>query len=240
VCDVLLIADTTRLKAAVRSPRKAILVLRAMAKGQWYRAWYRLRGVRFEAGRNLRVFGTLSIKGPGLVRFGNDVVVDMRVTPWTHDAAATIEIGDGTFLNGTQFGCINRIVVGPHSIIAAASIMDTNFHSVDVERHDTTAYVKTAPVRIGANVWIGARAGILPGTTIGENSVVGFGAVCSGEYPANALIVSPRATAVRQLACSPAKAGHYVRPSGYVPDSCGEFLEESAIGEHFARADDNG
>jgi maltose O-acetyltransferase len=61
--------------------------------------------------------------------------------------------------------------------------MDTNFHSVEVERHGTTAYVKTAPVRIGANVWIGARAGILPGTTIGENSVVGFGAVCSGEYP---------------------------------------------------------
>jgi acetyltransferase-like isoleucine patch superfamily enzyme len=236
---VLLIADTSRLRLAFRSPGKAISVVRAIAKGHWCRAWCRLRGVRFEAGRNLRVFGTLSIRGPGLVRFGNDVVVDMRVTPWTYERDATIEVGDGAFLNGTQFGCINRIVVGPRSILAAASIMDTNFHSVEVERHDTSAYVKTAPVRIGANVWIGTRAGILPGTTIGDNSVVGFGAVCSGEYPANALIVSPRATAVRQLACSPAKAGHYVPPSRCVPDSCGEFLEEGAIGEHLARADDD-
>jgi len=236
---VLLIADSARLKAAVQSPGRAISVLRALAKGHWCRTWCRLRGVRFEAGRNLRVFGTLSIKGPGLVRFGDDVVVDMIVTPWTYDSAATIEVGDGTFLNGTQFGCRHHIVVGANSILAAASIMDTNFHSVDIDRHDQTAHVKCAPVRIGANVWIAARAGILPGTTIGDNSVVGFGAVCSGEYPANALIVSPRATAVRQLACSPAKAGHYVRPSGYVPDSCGEFLEEGAIGEHLARADDD-
>jgi acetyltransferase-like isoleucine patch superfamily enzyme len=199
VSGVLWIADAARLRAAVRSPRKAISVLCAIAKGGWCRAWCRLRGVRFEAGRNLRVFGTLSIRGPGLVRFGDDVVVDGRVTPWTYDRAATIEVGDGTYLNGTQFGCCNRIVIGANSILAAASIMDTNFHSVDIDRHDAGAYVKTAPVRIGVNVWIAARAGILPGTTIGDNSVVGFGAVCSGEYPANALIASPRATVVRQL-----------------------------------------
>ena len=231
---VLFIADSARLKAAVRSPGRAISVLRAIAKGQWCRAWYRLRGVRFEAGRNFRVFGTLSIRGPGLVRFGNDVVVDMIVTPWTYDSAATIEVGDNTFLNGTQFGCRHRIVIGPNSILAAASIMDTNFHSVDIDRHDQAAQVKCAPVRIGANVWIAARAGILPGTTIGDNSVVGFGAVCSGEYPANAVIASPRATVVRQLACSPAKAGHYV------PSSGGELLEQRAIGEHLARADHDG
>jgi acetyltransferase-like isoleucine patch superfamily enzyme len=40
---------------------------------------------------------------------------------------------------------------------------------------------------------------VLQGTTIGDNSVVGFGAVCAGDYPANALIGSPRATVVRQL-----------------------------------------
>jgi acetyltransferase-like isoleucine patch superfamily enzyme len=193
------LATYTRVKAAARSPRKAMTILCALAKGYWCRVSCRLRGVRFEAGRNLRVFGELSIKGPGLVRFGNDVVVDMRVTPWTYDADATIEIGDGTFLNGTQFGCARSIIVGPRSILASASISDTNFHSVNIDRHDPHAAVKVMPVRIGANVWIGARVGVLPGTSIGDNSVVGFGAVCAGQYPPNALIGSPRATVIRQL-----------------------------------------
>ena len=209
---------TTRFRAAAQSPRKAISVLSALAKGYWCRLSCRIRGVRFKAGRNLRVYGTLSIKGPGLVRLGNDVVVDMKVTPWTYDSDATIEIGDGTFLNGTQFGCASSIVVGPRSILASASIADTNFHSVNVDRHNAHAAVKVAPVRIGANVWIGARVGVLPGTTIGDNSVVGFGAVCIGNYPANAVIGSPRATVLRQLNeeqqaagdGGPAKAGHYL------------------------------
>jgi acetyltransferase-like isoleucine patch superfamily enzyme len=46
-----------------------------------------------------------------------------------------------------------------------------------------------SPVHIGENVWIADRAGILPGTQIGENSVVGFAAVCYREYPANVVIV---------------------------------------------------
>src|SRR5262245_31578915 len=128
------VASVPRVRKAVRSPRKAMRVCLALARGHWYKMSCRLRGVRFEAGRNLRVFGRLSIKGPGLVRFGDDVVVDMTVTPWTHDPDAVIDIGNGTFLNGAQFGCRRRIVVGPGSILAAVSIMDTNFHSTEVQR----------------------------------------------------------------------------------------------------------
>jgi acetyltransferase-like isoleucine patch superfamily enzyme len=184
---------------AIRSPFKALSVSRALLKGRFCRLSCRLRGVRFECGRNLRVYGRLSIVGPGLVRFGDDVVVDMVVTPWTYDRDATIEVGDSTYLNGTQFGCARRIAIGSHSILARASIMDTNFHSTAVDRHDSGASVKVAPVIIGSNVWVAAQVGILPGTTIGDNSVVGFGAVCSGTYPANALIATARATVVRQL-----------------------------------------
>ena len=97
----MLLMSRARVKAAVRSPRRAVVVLCALARGYWCRVSCRLRGVRFQAGRNFRVFGTLWIKGPGTVRFGDDVVVDMTVTPWTYDEAAVIDIGDGTFLNGT-------------------------------------------------------------------------------------------------------------------------------------------
>jgi acetyltransferase-like isoleucine patch superfamily enzyme len=187
-------------KAAACAPRKATSVLLAIARGYWYRATCRVRGIRFEAGRNLRVFGRLSFKGPGLVRFGDNVVVDMTVTPWTYHADASIEIGDGTFLNGTQFGCTRKISIGAESTVGNAAIMDTNFHSTSINRRDPAAPVKSEPVHIGSNVWIGAQAGILPGTRIGDNSVVGFGAVCVGKYPANMLIGPPRATVLRELA----------------------------------------
>ncbi len=189
----------TTARAASRSPGKAVRVLMALARGRWCRLSCRLRGVRFECGRNLRVYGRLSIKGPGQVRFGDDVVVDMTVTPWTLERRALIEVGDGTFLNGTRFGCARLITIGAGSILARASIMDTNFHSVAPNRHDPDAPVTVAPVQLGRNVWIAADVGILPGTTIGDNSVVGYGAVCSGEYPSNALIAGPRAAVVRPL-----------------------------------------
>jgi acetyltransferase-like isoleucine patch superfamily enzyme len=123
----------------------------------------------------------------------------MTVTPWTYHTDAVIEIGNGAFLNGTRFGCAQHIAIGPRSIVAQVSIMDTNFHSTAINRHDRDAPVRIAPVRIGANVWIGAQAGILPGTTIGDNCVVGFGAVCSGQYPSNSLIAAPQAVVVRRL-----------------------------------------
>lgn len=193
-------ADRNVLGAATRSPLRAGRVLLALAKGYWCRLSCRVRGVRFETGRNLRVFGRLSIRGPGVVRFGRDVVVDMTVTPWTYTENAVIEIGDGVFLNGSRFGCASRIAVGSQSMIGEASLLDTNFHSTArSRRHDESAHVRVAPVEIGTNVWIAAGAGVLPGTRIGDNSVVGFGAVCVGEYGADALIAAPRADVVKRL-----------------------------------------
>jgi acetyltransferase-like isoleucine patch superfamily enzyme len=185
--------------AAVRHPQRAIRVLLALLKGQWCRISCRIRGVRFEAGKNLRVFGTLSVRGPGLVRFGRNVVVDMTVTPWTYDPRAVIDVGDDVFLNGARFGCAERIAIGPLSMVGESSLLDTNFHSTSSRRREQDAFVRVAPVELGANVWVAAGACVLPGTRIGNNSVVGFGAVCSGDYPGDVVIAAPRATVVRQL-----------------------------------------
>lgn len=57
---------------------------------------------------------------------------------------------------------------------------------------------KTAPITIGNNVWIGAHALILRGTTIGDNIVVGGGTVVKGDFPANSVIIQKRTTEVRQ------------------------------------------
>jgi acetyltransferase-like isoleucine patch superfamily enzyme len=46
----------------------------------------------------------------------------------------------------------------------------------------------TAPVRIAAGAWIGARSVLLPGITVGEGAVVAAGSVVSRDVPANALV----------------------------------------------------
>src|ERR687884_376574 len=93
------------------NPVAAIREARAVLKGLWCRAWFRIRGVRFYAGRNLRIDGRLIIRGPGMVTVGDNVRFAMTVTPWTYNTKAVISIGDDSFINGTRFGCQLGITV---------------------------------------------------------------------------------------------------------------------------------
>jgi acetyltransferase-like isoleucine patch superfamily enzyme len=135
------------------------------------------------------------------------VRVGMTVTPWTYAADATIEIGNESFLNGTSFGCQRQIKIGPRAILGRCSIMDTDFHSIAIDRHEPHAPVRVAPVILGENVWIGAQAGILPGTKIGRNSVVGFGAVCAGVFPENVVIAGNPARVIRSILTNHSEQG---------------------------------
>jgi acetyltransferase-like isoleucine patch superfamily enzyme len=136
------------------------------------------------------------------VVFGDDVLIDGTVTPWTYSEDAIISIGSGSYVNGTRFGCRREIRIGDGAILGDARVMDTDFHSTHRNRHDPDAPIRVAPVHIADNVWIAAAVGILPGTTIGENSVVGFGAVCAGEYPADAVIAGNPAVVIRPIPSS--------------------------------------
>ncbi|QJR36230.1 acyltransferase [Gemmatimonas groenlandica] len=196
-------AERSKLRRAIRNPGYAASVLLALGKGYFYKRYLPLRGIRFSAGRNFLVFGRLTVRGPGKVEFGDNVNVSMHVTPFTHDVNAVISVGDHCFLNGVRFGCATRIQVGADCILAEARIMDSNFHSTRADRWNPDAPVKTAAVILERNVWVAADAGILPGTRIGENSVVGFAAVCNGSYPANSLIAGNPAIVVRQIEQAP-------------------------------------
>lgn len=55
-------------------------------------------------------------------------------------------------------------------------------------------------VKIGNNCFIGAKATLLPGTTIGENSIIGAGAVVKGNIPANSVVVGNPAKIIMNTA----------------------------------------
>src|SRR4051812_44146628 len=141
-------------------------------KGWAVRPMWKLRellgGPRVRVGKRFCLRGKLTMKGPGQVIFGDDVIVDGHATPYTHGRQAVIRIGDRVFVNGTRFGCAHSIHVGADTLLSDARIMDNDFHALSKRRSvDHTLPVASAPVRVGVNAWVGAGSWVLKGVTIG-------------------------------------------------------------------------
>ena len=117
----------------------------------------------------------------------------------TFGTTAVITIGDGSYLNGVEVICASHVEIGEKCIIAECLVMDTDFHATEIDRHGASAKVKTASVRIGRNVWIANKTIIIRGVTIGENSVVGAGAVVTRDVPPNCIVAGNPAKVVRHL-----------------------------------------
>ncbi len=93
------------------------------------------------------------------------------------------------------------ITLGDYVVIGDSVILASAGHPVGELYFDNTWQ---APIRLDANVWVGANALILPGTHIGENSVIGAGAVVTGDIPPNSVAVGVPARVVKQFQPDPA------------------------------------
>lgn len=108
-------------------------------------------------------------------------------------------LGDNVFLNvNCKLMDSGKITIGNNVFIAPNVCLITEEHSMNVkERVQGLEY--THPVTIGDNVWISTGALILPGVTIGENSVIGAGSVVTKDIPANCLAVGNPCHVIREL-----------------------------------------
>src|SRR6202008_1610610 len=121
-----------------------------------------------------------------------------------------VTVGDFTLLNGAIVMAEERIEIGSHCLISwNVGIADSDFHPLEPAQRliDSQALapfykdrpprpkLKTAPVKIGDNVWIGMNAVILKGVTIGDNSVVAAGAVVTKSVPPNTVFCGNPAAA---------------------------------------------
>src|SRR5665213_107009 len=192
---------TTREKLfrGLKNPLDAWQSIRARTRGRCFTLWCRLFRPRITIGRNLILDGKLIVRGPGRVMLGNDVVVSMRVTPFTYDADATIEIGDRVFLNGTRLGCKQRLSIGNRCILAECRISDYDFHSVDPEHRNDPAYIKHRPVTIEENVWIGTDCSIQKGVTVGRNSTIAAMSLVRSDVPSYSVAGGNPAVVLKQL-----------------------------------------
>lgn len=106
-------------------------------------------------------------------------------------------VGRGTGLHDAYLDARGGIFIGRRVIVGNQVMILTAGHKFE-EGEDRTA-VTLAPVRIHDDVWIGSRAVILGGVTIGRGAVVGAGAVVTRDVPPACLVAGVPARFVRRL-----------------------------------------
>lgn len=141
---------------------------------------------------------------PGEVRallsrlFGHEVDPTLRVfPPFYTDFGKNIRIGRDVFINACcHFQDHGGIVLGDGCQIGHNVVFATLNHGMAPEDRRTTY---PAPIILGRNVWVGANATILQGVTIGDNAIVGAGAVVTKDVAANTVVGGVPAKYLRDI-----------------------------------------
>ncbi len=112
---------------------------------------------------------------------------------------AHVYLGDNVYANFSLTLVDDaNIYIGDNVMIAPNVTIATAGHPVNVELRSKLMQFN-ADVHIEKNVWIGAGAIILPGVTIGENSVIGAGSVVTKDIPANVVAVGNPCRVIREI-----------------------------------------
>ncbi|MEE1032269.1 MAG: DapH/DapD/GlmU-related protein [Ruminococcus sp.] len=111
----------------------------------------------------------------------------------------TVHIGSGTYINsGLTLIDDYEIHIGENCLLATNVTLCTTGHPVhlDLRSHGE---MYSFPVKIGNGVWIGSNVVVLPGVTIGDNTVIGAGSVVTKDIPANVVAVGNPCKVLRPI-----------------------------------------
>lgn len=141
----------------------------------------------------------MKLAGERYISIGRDSVIGRHVqlTAWDQygDQHFTPEIiiGDGCSIGtGCHITAVNRIVIGDNVLTGKYVLITDNTHGEANPNMLDIAPIKRpmvskGPVIIGDNVWIGEKASILPGVTIGKGAIIAAGAVVTKDVPAGCI-----------------------------------------------------
>lgn len=118
-----------------------------------------------------------------------------------------IIFGDDNFINGNcYFQDSNLITLGDRVIVAPDTKFYCGEHSIDANhrfgvREDGSHYLitHTEPISVGDDVWIGGNVTIIGGVHIGNNVIVGAGAVVVSDIPDNCVVGGVPAKVIKKL-----------------------------------------
>jgi acetyltransferase-like isoleucine patch superfamily enzyme len=202
----------------------------AALRAFWFRTAVPLRvradGVR--AFRGVRFFGMPIIaRAPGSsIELGEASVLcsDSRYTALgvshpvilrTLSPGALIQIGANTGISGASICAATGITIGADCLIGADTIIaDTDFHPIEPHSRrgrSGAAQVRSRPIHIGDNVFLGARVVVLKGVTIGRDSVIGAGSIVRHNIPAGSIALGNPAAVVGSVRASAIEDGENAR-----------------------------
>jgi maltose O-acetyltransferase len=132
-----------------------------------------------------------------LARFGPDSEIR---APFQCDYGHLTSIGARTFVN---YGAIildcARVTIGDDVQLATNVQLLTATHPLEAGSR-RARWESAEPISVGDGAWLGGGVIVCPGVTIGENTVVGAGAVVIGDLPPNVLAVGNPCRPIRELA----------------------------------------
>lgn len=121
------------------------------------------------------------------------------IRPGAFFVDAEVSVGAGTFVNHRcYFSSWARIEIGQNCDIGNEVMFGTVTHDIGPAARRAGEH-RVKPISVGEGCWIGARAQILPGVTIGPGCVVAAGSLVSRDFPSNTLVAGVPAVAKRRL-----------------------------------------
>ena len=140
---------------------------------------------RLSPGPGTAISPNATFANPDRIEIGARVTIGARCMLWAGPARGRIVIGDD-------------VLFAPDVMVTASNYRFNDGSPVTAQAMDE------ADVIIGRDVWLGARAIVLPGAIIGDGAIIGAGALVRGEIPAGAIAVGSPARVVghRDLAAT--------------------------------------
>jgi maltose O-acetyltransferase len=139
-----------------------------------------LRAIGLRIGKGAGILGPLDVTGSG-------------------DMTKLLRIGDLTYISGPLHMDLGAEVHIGSGVRLGHDVMLLTFdHDIGPSEYRCGRLV-AAPIRIGNGVWIGSRATVLPGVSIGDGAVVAAGALVTRDVPPNTLVAGVPARSLRAL-----------------------------------------
>lgn len=175
-----------------RTTLRSLAWVRTAHDRWWVPFWLRQLGLEMGTGCQFAGMPCIHIAPGASIRLGNDVKIFSRASCnprgiphpsiiWALEPGAQVIIGDNVRMTGVSMSVRSVLTIGDHVQIGpGACLWDSDGHALRPELRmmgETPDMVRRAPIVIKDNAFIGARAIILKGVTIGESAIVGAGAL---------------------------------------------------------------
>lgn len=127
----------------------------------------------------------------------------ISIYPGCYIKTKNLTVGGGTFINrGCFFDNVSEIVLEENCSVGMEVMFCTSTHIVGSEEKRASSQTIGLPIKVGKGTWIGTRAIILPGVTIGSGCIIAAGSVVTKDCKENGLYAGAPAKRVKDLPIS--------------------------------------